>query len=504
MKNYLYGIGRELQLAEEFIDWSKIDGVVDSSVSKIGSLYKGYEILAPCEVAADKARFIITTAAFYEEISFNLSYQFNVSAEYIMGLPSWLAYQYPAINGKGIIRHPSSLKDVFDLIAKHGIKRILDYTQALVRYGVINEQDVRLARWHKGLSEHIDCWQIAGDEPAISNPYWHYISSLSEVASYDALLIMDADLCEVDSGDFAGLVHSSPHYIIISLAKDNYSLIDKFTTYLSEYSEATTHNSFAAGNIFIWERKSKSIPELAIFAITHKKAKLPVELEQAGVKLLFAGANNRSKQETCGYLRDDEGDNISTLNASINECTAIYWLWKNTKSQYVGLCHYRRFFLQAQSKKRMLYDMLYPREASAYLADYDIILIECTQPIQYGGVYNMLAESIDRKTLAQGMDIVRGAIQKRQPDYTAAFDYVMNGVSFYPCNMFITSRDVFYDYCTWLFSFIIEATNQMDISSLDNYNKRVIGFIAERLLTVWLIKQNLRIKMLPFTLVVGV
>ena len=81
-----------------------------------------------------------------------------------------------------------------------------------------------------------------------------------------------------------------------------------------------------------------------------------------------------------------------------------------------------------------------------------------------------------------------------------AFDAVMESHNFYKCNMFVTKREILNAYCEWLFSFLIEAAERIDVSTYDNYSKRVIGFFAERMLTVWLYKNPLKIKELPIAL----
>lgn len=45
-----------------------------------------------------------------------------------------------------------------------------------------------------------------------------------------------------------------------------------------------------------------------------------------------------------GFISDNIGDNISMKNPFYSELTAQYWAWKNLDTEYVGLCHYRRYF----------------------------------------------------------------------------------------------------------------------------------------------------------------
>ena len=79
-----------------------------------------------------------------------------------------------------------------------------------------------------------------------------------------------------------------------------------------------------------------------------------------------------------------------------------------------------------------------------------------------------------------------------------AHDYVMGLHYFYPCNMFATTWSVFDEYCQWLFSFIIPAARNIDVSGYNAYSKRVIGFFAERMMTVWVIKKKLKVEELPY------
>ena len=133
------------------------------------------------------------------------------------------------------------------------------------------------------------------------------------------------------------------------------------------------------------------------------------------------------------------------------------------------------------------------------MKEYDVI----TAPLKFFScsVASQLKETTDDNAFYQGIRIVENIIARKQPDYLQAFHYVFEGNSMFPCNMVITSKELFNKYSEWLFSIIIDAAERVDVSEYDEYSKRIIGFMAERLLTVWLIKQELKIKALPVLLI---
>ena len=67
----------------------------------------------------------------------------------------------------------------------------------------------------------------------------------------------------------------------------------------------------------------------------------------------------------------------------------------------------------------------------------------------------------------------------------------------YSFNMFIMPWNLFDKYMEWLFSILFELEKRSDINIEDKYQKRVCAFMAERLQTVWVNKNNLKIKELP-------
>ena len=64
--------------------------------------------------------------------------------------------------------------------------------------------------------------------------------------------------------------------------------------------------------------------------------------------------------------------------------------------------------------------------------------------------------------------------------------------------VFIMKKEIFDDYCKWLFDILLELENRVDITNYSDYDKRIYGFLSERLFRVWLEKNNnIKIKEMP-------
>lgn len=198
-----------------------------------------------------------------------------------------------------------------------------------------------------------------------------------------------------------------------------------------------------------------------------------------------------------GYLGDNTGDNISLKNDKYCELTGLYWIWKNSQEDIVGLCHYRRFFVSkvAYSLKVLFgvnCGILKEQSIKRKLRKHDMIVYPF-YVAKGKTIYQRFAEGHNSKDL----DAVRNAIEKLYPDYLADYDLIMNGREFYYANMFIARKEVINEYCKWLFDVFFEAEKHIDTSGYDSYQKRVMGFISERVFEVWITHNKINICKMP-------
>ncbi len=186
--------------------------------------------------------------------------------------------------------------------------------------------------------------------------------------------------------------------------------------------------------------------------------------------------------EDLGYERDDSGDNISSKNGSFCELTGVYWIWKNISCDIVGICHYRRYFVEDE-------DFLSKDRIEELLnGDYDVILPPSNFAPE-GNIRNQYSENHFEKDL----DVLRDILAEFSPESVSTYDFFFHCNLMACWNMIITRKEIFDDYCSWVFPILFEAEKRIDISSYDQKQSRLFGYLSERLLNVYFLRHSLRI-----------
>lgn len=228
---------------------------------------------------------------------------------------------------------------------------------------------------------------------------------------------------------------------------------------------------------------------MALYSVTHKRLE-PNRIEILGMKYIMVGAY-RHKERINSYLYDDQGDNISQKNPYFCELTGIYWLWKQAQDKNIGICHYRRFFTHNpfSSKEKYFYSV---DELDKIVNSGKWVVAERLY------VYDKnIKDHYARYHYKKDLDTLEEIIKSYFSDYFDSFREAFSKNYFYPCNMMYCSKSEFDAYCLWLFSVLNKFEQNTDVREYNTAQARLYGFIAERLLNVWLIKNKKEIVELP-------
>jgi len=218
--------------------------------------------------------------------------------------------------------------------------------------------------------------------------------------------------------------------------------------------------------------------DIKIYIAAHKNFNVPTN--EIYIPLHVGGKNKTD----LGFIKDSTKDNISEKNSSYCELTGLYWIWKNVNADIVGLVHYRRYFYKNIFKKKISF--LSESDIKEILSKYDII----TAPKGYT-LHSTVKDDYIKNHLSADLEKCEKVLKSKYPEYSDAYDSIMNGNYYRQFNMIITSKKIFDEYCTWLFDILFEVEKNIDLEDgRDKYNKRVFGFLSERLFNVWLLKNK--------------
>ena len=219
--------------------------------------------------------------------------------------------------------------------------------------------------------------------------------------------------------------------------------------------------------------------KIRLFVAMHK----PGPVWMSNYTPIYVGrAVSPHKVEMKNMIGDDIGKNISCKNPSYCEMTAHYWIWKNVKdTEYVGLCHYRRYFGIDVTEENI----------NQLMQNVDVILVEPSYYVD--SVYSYFAKFIG----AENMTILSLVMKKLYPDYFETLEKICDGIKFHPFNMLICRKLLFDQYCEWMFSILEECEKYIKPAPYTNTN-RTLAYLAEMITGVYFIHRQMRIKSVPY------
>lgn len=237
--------------------------------------------------------------------------------------------------------------------------------------------------------------------------------------------------------------------------------------------------------------------KIKLFVTCHKQFVIPP------CKLLYptlAGADFNKHVE--GYYNDNDGENISFKNKKYCELTVQYYAWKNHDADYYGFMHYRRYFLFAKDiKESEIFIDNFNNFVETYdyneqtlqdvITKYDLII-----PKRNWFGTNMLQYASVRTQDLKDLTFCTNYIIKKYPKMKSAVRKYMISLRGYSCNMFVMKKELFNDYCAWLFDILEQHEKFNSHANSDVQTYRVSGYLAERLLGIYItyLKQNKKLK----------
>ena len=216
------------------------------------------------------------------------------------------------------------------------------------------------------------------------------------------------------------------------------------------------------------------------------------------------------ERENISMLGDDTGDNISEYRNNLCELTVLYWAWKNSDADYIGLSHYRRFFsfsdehmVEGDLKLVYLDNMSDTNLEKAGLLDekkvrdeiekcdliiansYDIYK-DAKANRKIKNIYECWIKLCPEFISRNNFKIMFDEIKESYPEYYDDALEVRNGRSFLGFNCCVGKKEIIKNLCEFLFGTIFKVMKKIDVN--DNFseqNLRVSGYMCEWLFTIW-------------------
>lgn len=174
------------------------------------------------------------------------------------------------------------------------------------------------------------------------------------------------------------------------------------------------------------------------------------------------------------FVFDDTGTNISNLNELLGDLTGLYWVWKNTNDEFVGVNQYRRFYNEKQ--------LTTLKDNTLYVTNFINLPMSIWDHFAYNHGH-------------LGISCLKKAIELNKiPMSLNMFDMLYHNNKLSTCNSFIAQRNIFDKTCNVLFDimfelyhgskYLLDVVQENIHRKRSTKEKRVLAFLAERILTL--------------------
>ena len=262
---------------------------------------------------------------------------------------------------------------------------------------------------------------------------------------------------------------------------------------------------------------------LSIYCITDKQINY---LENLKLKIVVGGSFFKKENFPKNWFLDRTKINISKKNNNYGSLTSIYWIWKNelnnyTNNTWIGISHYRRFWLKENHdkiitltnlSKNLLYNI--PDKNLNYdafiappqnLQGYKLMkLLKKTPKNIFKNPMILFDKNKHNINLHFDMFHLHGGLVRaasvmntaQQKDFLNFVNTETEICS--PYSIFILKKKKFDELCSTLFTWIYNCENIFDINKLQGHGQiRLFDYLAERYISYW-IKSNTDYKISPF------
>ncbi|KGR34530.1 hypothetical protein OA39_02900 [Vibrio campbellii] len=239
---------------------------------------------------------------------------------------------------------------------------------------------------------------------------------------------------------------------------------------------------------------------MSVYIVSH----IEVTTELAEHESMLYGGDYRKRDEEflLSITHDHFANSIAHKNKYYSELTSLYAINQVCQFEdlsYSGLMHYRRRFSQIPSSafsrgklfKKIYFYLIHKKglyltksKIEESLTEFDAIL---PQKVKFPcSMYEQFAKHHDVSDLLYA----RAALEKLFPDYLPAYDTYMASRDSHLFNMLIAKKEIINDYCNWIFPILDELEKTIDLDAKHGYQQRCMGYIAERLINVYFLKNS--------------